>query len=64
MATLTLRNTKGAPLTFQEIDNNFSNLDSDVSNIDVTSDIEGTVDSAYVDNLIPGLDAGSGGDDF
>ncbi len=62
MATLTLRTTKGSPLTFAEIDDNFSNLDSDVSNISV--DIEGTVDSAYVDNLIPGLDAGSGGDDF
>ena len=58
MATLTLRTTKGAPLTFQEIDDNFTSLDSDLSNI---SD---TVDSAYVDNLIQGLDAGSGGDDF
>lgn len=64
MATLTLRTTKGSPLTFAEIDNNFTALDSDLSNIDVTGDIEGTVDSAYVDNLIPGLDAGSGGDDF
>ena len=60
MATLTLRTSKGSPLTFQEIDDNFSNLDSDVGNIDIS----GTVDSAYVDNLIPGLDAGSGGDDF
>jgi hypothetical protein len=60
MATLTLRTSKGSPLTFQEIDDNFSNLDSDVGNIDIS----GTVDSAYIDNLIPGLDAGSGGDDF
>ncbi len=60
MATLTLRNTKGAPLTFQEIDDNFSNLDSDVSNIDVS----GTVDSDYIDLLLQGIDAGSGGNDF
>ena len=64
MATLTLRTTKGSPLTFQEIDNNFSNLDSDVSNLDVAGSITDTVDSAYVENLIPGFDAGSGGDDF
>ena len=64
MATLTLRNTKGAPLTFQEIDNNFSNLDSDVTNLDVVGSISDTVDSAYVENLLPGFDAGSGGNDF
>ena len=64
MATLTLRTTKGSPLTFAEIDNNFTALDSDVSNLDVSGTIADTVDSAYVGNLIQNLDAGSGGDDF
>lgn len=29
MSTLTLRNTKGSPLTNTEVDNNFSNLNTD-----------------------------------
>ena len=31
MSTITLRNTKGSPLTNTEVDNNFSNLNSDKS---------------------------------
>jgi hypothetical protein len=29
MSTITLRNTKGSPLTNTEVDNNFSNLNTD-----------------------------------
>jgi hypothetical protein len=36
MTTLVLRNTKGSPLTFTELDNNFSNLNTD--KLDVSSD--------------------------
>ena len=32
MATLTLRNQKGAPLTYTEVDNNFLNLNTDITN--------------------------------
>jgi hypothetical protein len=39
MTTLTLRSTKGLPLTHQEVDDNFSNLDSDM------------IDSAGVNSL-------------
>ncbi len=39
MTTLTLRSTKGSPLTHQEVDDNFSNLDSDM------------IDSAGVNSL-------------
>ncbi|CAB5220372.1 hypothetical protein UFOVP236_40 [uncultured Caudovirales phage] len=31
MSTITLRNTKGSPLTNTEVDNNFSNLNTDKS---------------------------------
>ena len=31
MSTLTLRNTKGSPLTNTEVDNNFDNLNTDKS---------------------------------
>ena len=34
MATLTLRNTVGRPLTYTETDNNFTNLDSDIQRVD------------------------------
>jgi hypothetical protein len=36
MATLTLRNTKGSALTFDELDSNFQALDSDITSINNT----------------------------
>jgi hypothetical protein len=40
MASLTLRSTKGAPLTNTEIDNNFSNLDDDIQTRVLSTDYE------------------------
>ena len=58
MATLTLRTTKGSPLTFAEIDDNFTNLNTDIA----------SVDSDFVNSIVESsnttLDAGSGGNDF
>jgi hypothetical protein len=44
MATITLRQTKGSPLTFQEMDNNLTNLNNDklekINNLDVASTLD------------------------
>ena len=45
MTTLTLRNTKGGPLTFTELDANFTNLDTDkapITNPEFTGNISWT----------------------
>ncbi len=52
MATLVLRNVKGSPLTNTEVDNNFSNLNSDVnvinSNIGILANLTTTAKSNIV----------------
>lgn len=52
MATLVLRNVKGSPLTNTEVDNNFSNLNSDINvisgNIGVLSSLTTTAKSNLV----------------
>lgn len=44
MATITLRQTKGSPLTFEEMDNNLTNLNNDkleqINNLDVASTLD------------------------
>jgi hypothetical protein len=44
MATITLRQTKGSPLTFQEMDNNLTNLNNDkleqINNLNVASTLD------------------------
>lgn len=50
MATITLRQTKGSPLTFEEMDNNLTNLNNDkleeINNLDVASDLD--INSDYI----------------
>jgi hypothetical protein len=44
MSTLTLRNTKGSPLTNTEVDNNFSNLNTD--KMEKSSNLSDVADAA------------------
>lgn len=50
MATITLRETKGSPLTFEEMDSNLTNLNNDkleiINNLDVTSTLD--INSDYI----------------
>lgn len=60
MATLTLRSVKGAPLTNNEIDTNFSNLNTDVGNRLLSSDYTASdilTKIKTVDGTGSGLDA-------
>lgn len=60
MASLTLRSVKGAPLTNNEIDTNFSNLNTDVGNRVLSSDYEDSDVLAKIKNVDgsgSGLDA-------
>jgi len=45
---ITLRNTKGSALSFSELDGNFSDLDTRVTNLPDSSQVLGLIDSAYV----------------
>ena len=47
--TITLRNTKGQALTFNELDGNFTDLDSRIL---TQSQIEGFIDSSYIKGFI------------
>lgn len=50
-ATLTLRTVKGSPLTNQEVDDNFSNLNTELLNTNLLESIK------LVDGLGSGLDS-------
>lgn len=50
-ATLTLRNVKGSPLTNQEVDDNFSNLNTELTNTNLLESIK------LVDGVGSGLDS-------
>lgn len=59
MATITLRETKGSPLTFEEMDSNLTNLNNDkleiINNLDVASTLDINTD------YIPIYDASQSG---
>src|SRR6056300_464908 len=60
MATLTLRNTKGSPLTIQELDTNFININNDLDSKVSASDYTGAdilLKIKSVDGVSSGLDA-------
>ena len=60
MATITLRSIKGSPLTITEMDDNFSNLNTDVGNRVSTSTYTGSdilTKLLTVDGTGSGLDA-------
>ena len=61
MATLTLRNTKGSALTFDELDSNFLALDSDITSINNTLSSGVGLGADSVNSLI---DARIDSDDF
>ena len=61
MATLTLRNTKGSALTFDELDSNFQALDSDITTINNTFSSGVGLGADSVNSLI---DARIDSDDF
>ena len=54
MSTIVLRATKGSPLTNNEIDSNFSNLNTDklqTDSLSVTTTAAGTAGLAYASNV-------------
>ena len=51
MATLTLRSVKGSPLTNNEIDTNFSNLNDDIQTRVLSSDYEDADVLAKIKNV-------------
>jgi len=57
MATITLRETKGSPLTYTEMDNNLTNLNNDklelINNLDVASTMD--VNADYIPIMIQAL---------
>ena len=59
MATITLRETKGSPLTFEEMDSNLTNLNNDkleiINNLDIASTLDINTD------YIPIYDASQSG---
>ena len=46
--TITLRGQKGAALTYQELDGNFTDLANQISSLPDSAQVEGIIDSAYI----------------
>ena len=46
--TITLRGQKGAALTYQELDGNFTDLAGQISSLPDSAQVEGIIDSAYI----------------
>ncbi len=46
--TITLRNTKGSALTFNELDGNFTDLVNQIEGLPDSAQVLGLIDSAYI----------------
>lgn len=62
--TIIYRGTKGSPLTNQEVDNNFQNLDTNKANIDGSTPFTGTVQAPLFQGPLSGTVTDTGASQF